>query len=43
MTERGSDGLVFVAIWAKDGYLYAIDADGGLDPETIANLVNATL
>ena len=43
VTERGSDGLVFVAIWAKDGYLYAIDADGGLDPETIASLVTATL
>lgn len=43
VTERGSEGLVFVAIWERDGYLYAIDADEGLDPETIANLVNATL
>lgn len=43
VTERGSEGLVHVAIWARDGYLYAIDADEGLGPETIADLVGATL
>ena len=43
LTERGEDGLVHVAIWERDGYLFAIDADEGLEPEVVENLAVATL
>lgn len=43
VTERGENGLVFVATWARDGYAFAIDADEGLDPETVEQLVAAIL
>ena len=43
VTERGSDGLVYVAIWTRDGYSFAIDADEGLEPTVIEQLVAATM
>ena len=43
VTLRGAEGLVHVAIWGRDGYLFAIDADAGLEPDVIQNLVAATL
>ena len=43
VTERGEDGLVHVAIWTRDKYAFAIDADEGLEPEVIEQLVAATV
>lgn len=42
VTERGDGNLVYVAIWTKDGYLFAIDADKGLNAEAVEDLVSAT-
>ena len=42
VTLRGEGDLAHVAIWERDGYLFAIDADAGLDRATIENLVSAT-
>lgn len=39
VTERGDDGLVYVAIWTRGEYAFAIDADEGLAPEVIEQLV----
>ena len=43
VTLRGSDNLVNVATWERDGYLFALDADTGLERATVENLVSATL
>lgn len=43
VTERGDDGLVYVAIWTRGEYAFAIDADEGLAPEVIEQLVAETL
>ena len=43
VTLRGSDDLVHVATWERDGYLFALDADTGLERATVENLVSATL
>ena len=42
VTEKGTGGLVYCAIWSKDGYLFAIDADAGLESDVIESLVAAT-
>ncbi len=43
VTEKGDGDLVYVAIWAKGGYLFAIDADAGLSATEIETLVHATM
>jgi len=43
VTEKGEDGLVFAATWVRDGFAFAIDANEGLDAETIGHLAQATL
>lgn len=40
--ERGDGELVHVAIWSREGYLFAIDADEGLAAGVIEELVAAT-
>lgn len=42
VTEKGTGGLVYCAIWGQDGYLFAIDADAGLESDVIESLVAAT-
>lgn len=42
VTERGNNNVVYVATWSKNGYLFAIDAEQGLDAETIESLVSQT-
>lgn len=41
--ERGDGSLVYVAVWTKDGYAFAIDADAGLEASVIEELVAATM
>lgn len=43
VTERGDGSTVSVAIWTRGEHAFAIDADEGLDPEVIEQLVAATL
>lgn len=43
VTEKGTNDLVFVAIWTKDEYAYAIVADEGLEAAVVEELVAATL
>ena len=43
VTEKGDGELVYVAIWSKGGYLFAIDADAGLSATEIESLVHATM
>ena len=42
VTEKGTGGVVHCAIWSQGGYLFAIDADAGLESDVIASLVSAT-
>ena len=42
VTEKGDGTLVFATIWERDGYLFAIDSDAGLEPAVVEGLVAAT-
>ena len=39
VTLKGEDGLVYTAVWTRDGYSYAISADAGMSREQIEDLV----
>lgn len=41
--EKGENDLVHVATWSLDGYLFAIDADAGLDAATVEEIVIAMM
>ncbi|MBR3234100.1 MAG: hypothetical protein IKG11_00625 [Atopobiaceae bacterium] len=43
VTEKGNDNLVYCAIWTKDGFSFAIDADTGLEASVIEGIVGSTL
>jgi hypothetical protein len=43
VTLKGDGQLVYVATWVQDGHAFAIDADAGLDQNTIVNLVLQTM
>ena len=36
---RGEKGLVYSAIWSRDGYSFAINADKGLSRDALSNAV----
>ena len=42
VTQKGTGGLVYCAIWSRDGYLFAIDATYGLEPDVMEGLVAET-
>lgn len=41
VTIRGNDGMVSTAIWANDGYSYAVSADVPMSPDAMTALVAA--
>lgn len=41
VTLKGNDNKVFVAVWAQNGYTFAIDSDAGLSAAQITALVQA--
>lgn len=41
VTMKGNDGKIMVAIWASDGYTYAVGSSAGMDSESITAIIQA--